>query len=299
MSYEAYLQSILPKVHVPSPASSSPDPEQVALNAAKQDIIDTSLEVATKKRKGWENPVIKIKPAKPEYGTEAYYELEVQKAHQAVVRKELQTVARNQIYANPETLPDFPCLRPLKLHIEQMNGINTASAYVFICVSPDSRAESQDLRTLFALADKAVHKCWVGEWLFTFEQRGVYDTPEYGTGIHMNFLIKKSPAYMKKAPTDMSREFRNTFKHVVGDGCFSAVDYRYAADPKNFLTYFAGYKDENHDPEVIMSDSLWREDNGLSPYYCSDGWLEAFKSLDTEPSAFYLAPLAKLTELKY
>lgn len=275
-----------------SPTSTPPQAPtpQEEHDAQVKEIISTSLDVAKGRRK-W-NTEIKIREPKPDYGTEKYFEIEVQKAQQAVIRKELQTVARNQLYEDPTTiLPDFACLQPLKLHIEQMNGVNTASGFVFICVSPDSRAESQDLRQLYKLAEKAVHKCWVGEWLFTFEQRGVYDTPEYGTGVHLNFLIKKHHAYMKKAPTDMAREFRNTFKHVIGDGCFSAVDYRYAKDPTNFLSYFAGNKDESHDPEVMMTDGLWREECGLQPYYSSQGWLEHFKQLDSEVGWFYLNPI--------
>lgn len=225
---------------------------------------------------------------KPEFGTEKYYEIEVQKAQEAVVRKELQAVVRQELYANPNMLPDFKCLRSLKLHIEQMNGVNTASKYIFICVSPDSRDSSQNIEYLIKLVDKAVHKVWIQDWLMTFEQRGACGTKELGTGIHMNFLIKKAESHLKKAPTDMAREFRNTFKSVIGDNCFSAVDYRYSNDPTNFLNYFAGVKDEGHDPEVILGDREWREQLGILPYFCSSGWLEHFQALKDYPRAFYL-----------
>jgi len=242
---------------------------------------------------------VKMKPVKPEYGTEEYYKNEIQKAQQQIVRKELQTVARNELYKDPNNfLPDFECLRPLKLHIEQMNGINTASRYVFICVSPDPENEAQEqyIQSLHELSMKTVNKCWVGKWVVTYEQRGSMETQEYGKGIHINFLFEKSDAYLKKAPTDMCREVRNTFKHYIGENCWNAVDYRYSNDPTNFLTYFAGKKDVQHDPEVILADQIWRDEQGMPTHFKSEGWGEWMEKLDPEWSCFYKTPHLSLGE---
>lgn len=269
------------------------DPEVERAQNAKllSDFYEKNTQIVSGKRKFKSDLQVKLKEQKPEYGTEQYYIQEVQKAQQAVVRKELQTVARNQLYNNPQSiLPDFACLKPLKIHIDQMNGVNTASRYVYIVVSPDTRDMSQDLENLQTIARKAVNRVWIAEWLLTFEQRGVVDSPHFGKGIHLNFVIKKSDTHLKKAPTDMAREFRNTFKHVIGANCFSAVDYRYATDPTNFLHYLSGQKDEKHDPEVIMSDDVWRKENDLPSYFSSNGWGPEIAALNDYARAFYLAP---------
>lgn len=231
---------------------------------------------------------IVVKSPKPEYGTEEWCDREVEIATIQVIRKELQTVMRNELYANPNILPQHKSFDGLKLHIEKMNGINTASQFVYICVSPDTRALSQDLKELMDLCTKAVTKVWIGEWLLTFEQRGMIDTPEYGTGVHINFLFHKATTHVKKAPTDMAREIRNTFKNVIGDGCFSAVDYKYSNQPLTFLKYFAGGKDDHHNPEIIMSDDVWRKENGLHSFYAgNDSWNYYTQQLEPEYAAFY------------
>lgn len=164
-------------------------------------------------------------------------------------------------------LSQYACAKDLIEYIETENELGPSSKYVFIVVNPSPEAQL-NLPKLIELASKAMSKVFIEHYIMSFEQRGVLDSPEFGTGIHMNFLIVKNEQNMKKKPKRIADEIYNTFKNVCGNRMH--VVHRYAANPENFLNYILGEKSDPSKLDLIFGDIEWRKSVGLAGYYTDD-----------------------------
>jgi hypothetical protein len=135
----------------------------------------------------------------------------------------------------------------------------TETNHVLITINPDnSKVVINDFKEL---VEQSINKKWIlGEVYYTFEQRGE-NLEEMGKGFHAHILMNRNG----KRPSEIHREYFNTFKHVCGNK--KHVDVRINKNFSETFDYISGkkFKDEKQKKQDI--DVLWRQKIGLQTHY--------------------------------
>lgn len=141
-------------------------------------------------------------------------------------------------------------------------GAGSASRYIYFTINLKPEAQ-HDFGVIAKQIEKTATKTWIKRYLLSYEQRGLVGTPEFGTGVHINFLVEKAEEYMSKKPADCLKEVKNTWKHLCDVSIPAVLTMRYAPDPVNFVNYVSGIKDDEEKQPLVEADKAWRKYLGI------------------------------------
>lgn len=181
--------------------------------------------------------------------------------------KEMICDARNTARAKIDADPDryYGVNSAMSQMVKENTRAGTLNKYQYytINIKPESQSDFGSIQKAIA---KSADKVWVGRWLCSFEQRGLIGQPNFGTGLHINFLIEKAETHMSKKQSLCEKEMKNTWKNLCEVniiGTHAPFMCRYAADGTNFENYVKGNKDFVKHPEkkpMVEADRLWRRE---------------------------------------
>lgn len=187
---------------------------------------------------------------------------QLEKAKQYVILDYLKEYMRGELEENPEEhITDPELLKIVKSVNKSRKEKAEKHPYALITINP--RPDS-DLQEFVELVHKSIKKKWITEYIYTFEQRGTKED-KYGTGHHCHMLLYREG----KRPSELSREFHNTFKHLIGNA--KHIDIRYVSekDADNCRAYINGDKKDEKKKAKCEADDLWRTENALEKVYLS------------------------------
>lgn len=187
---------------------------------------------------------------------------QLRKATDNVVLDYLKEYMRQQLKDNPEQhIQDENVLNIIKTINENRKNKKEKekSNYVFITINP---SPDSSLEKFVSTVHKSVTKKWVTYYLYSFEQRGTLDN-DYCTGHHCHMLLYREG----KRPSEIAREFRNTFKSFIGNPQHVNIKYISDKDVEKVTNYIKGIKKDEDKQEKIEADIAFRKLMGLQPYY--------------------------------
>jgi len=188
------------------------------------------------------------------------------KQEHAVIRKKAWTRVVGKMYENDFYSQiergeiDDPAIIELAKRAKERNE-KSKSIWVFITVNID---DDQKLDLLIKQLEKLTKKVWVTDYIYSIEQRSEIKN-EY-KGFHSHIYIKRNG----KPPSELTREIRNTFKHLVGNDKAIDIKYDLESSYKNRVNYILGIKKDNTKMEKCQIDADFRKSRGLREYYASN-----------------------------
>ena len=159
--------------------------------------------------------------------------------------------------------PDLIASERLKKAVDyliakQKNSPKAAKEYAWITINPNPDGLDND--EFHAKVHKCAKKKWVTDCMYVFEQRS--ETECTGVGLHAHMLIKRDG----KVPSEIEREFRSTFKDMVGNNRHIYIRYIGEEAAMQKVEYMKGLK-ATEKLEKCKMDQEYRKVNDLKPYY--------------------------------
>lgn len=120
-----------------------------------------------------------------------------------------------------------------------------------------------DLTAFVTQMTRVLNRCLVDKCIYSFEQRGE-NNDELGKGLHMHAIVWPGRTYK----TSFCQRFRDATANLVG--CPNKHIWIVKAKPEwvaQKKDYILGIKWDSEKDRKCMHDRVWREREGLSPYY--------------------------------
>lgn len=130
--------------------------------------------------------------------------------------------------------------------------------YIFVTVNPDET--KLDITDFFHMVSKYVELCFVSEYTYVFEQRGITDGDF--NGVHSHIFFKR-----QRKPSECQKETKRFFKKCVGNGRHIDIKFITKEDYDKVHNYIAGKKIDPSKHAKQMNDILFREKYNLLPIY--------------------------------
>jgi hypothetical protein len=197
--------------------------------------------------------------------TEEEYTLLVKKSVLRVLSKTLDVHHMQRLQDDPILFlqemgtenPDRAAQPMLAITQRQREGNST---HVFITINP---RPDVTLHQLMEKISKVLKKKWLTDqpYLYAIEQRSE-DTTNMGEGIHAHMVIPKATE-----PRRIRDQVYNTLKDIVGTPKHVDFIFRTEDKIKGVITYIKGTKVSKDKMRKVEIDKIWRERQGLQPYY--------------------------------
>ncbi len=145
---------------------------------------------------------------------------------------------------------------------KEMTAVEHNNGYCFITISPKATVE---LAKFKKQVEKAVARNMFESYLYVYEQRGK-TIEEKGKGFHAHILVKRNLNYK---PSKVVSNLQNTFKDMTNVKNPQLLNIQHIGEDfmKDKVEYMVSVK-TGEDKDVKQEiDVIWREAEGLKPYY--------------------------------
>lgn len=149
-------------------------------------------------------------------------------------------------------------------HMESLKKSSGPNYHRFITVSFPPCWRLIDIQKLWK---KVLNKCWIGEYIYSYEQRydgGLTKHKSIGDGLHIHLLVKNYVNGVSKRKSEIIREISSTLNIEK-----NFIDVRNGNEELYLkrIDYIKGKKSGEVKNKRMFYDAKFREDNNLSNYY--------------------------------
>jgi len=145
---------------------------------------------------------------------------------------------------------------------KEMTAVEHNNGYCFITISPKATVE---LAKFKKQVEKAVARNMFESYLYVYEQRGK-TIEEKGKGFHAHILVKRNLNYK---PSKVVSNLQNTFKDMTNVRNPQLLNIQHIGEDfmKDKVEYMVSVKTGEDKDLKQEIDVIWREAEGLEPYY--------------------------------
>lgn len=146
---------------------------------------------------------------------------------------------------------------------EDTDSTGKGSDWVLITINPEGPYNGARFAEFYSKCQRAFNKKWIKVGIFCMEQRSkISDGKPIGDGFHMHMAVRRG----NKRPSEIEREFRNTFMGLCGN--VKHVDFRWGVmrDWDNVVNYVKGMR-KGLPKDTSEADKQMREAFKIKDFY--------------------------------
>lgn len=143
--------------------------------------------------------------------------------------------------------------------------------YFFITICPYPDVKLTDVKRAI---EKITKKTWFKKYIYVIEQR--QDQPDKPIeGIHIHIILRREASPLNRPKSDVIKELYSTTQNICGSKqSIDVKELKTQHDLDTRLQYILSIKSTKEKRNRQKIDTIFREQNKLSPYYIEGEWQE-------------------------